>query len=83
MHHAADARMVDFAGWDMPVPVFCDGKKTGETTSGTFSPSLSRAIVFARIDADVDQRCDVEIRSKKFPAIIVDLPFIENGNATF
>lgn len=65
------------------LPVFCDGKKIGETTSGTFSPSLSRAIAFARIDADVDQRCDVEIRSKMFPAIIVDPPFIKNGNANF
>lgn len=63
--------------------IYKDGVKIGETTSGTFSPSLSQAIAFARIDADVIDTCQVEIRSKMLNAKIISPPFIKNGKANF
>ncbi len=63
--------------------VFKDGVKIGETTSGTFSPSLAKSIAFARIDVGVVDSCQVEIRSKMLNAIIVSPPFIKNGKANF
>ncbi len=63
--------------------VYKHGEKVGETTSGTFSPSLSKAIAFARIDAGVEEFCEVEIRSKMLKAKIVSPPFILNGKENF
>jgi aminomethyltransferase len=53
----------------------------GETTSGGFSPTLKKAIAFARVLAGVDDTCEVEIRGKLLPARIVKPPFVRNGKA--
>ena len=53
----------------------------GETTSGGFSPTLRKAIAFARIPAGADLVCEVEIRGKLLPARIVKTPFVRNGAA--
>ncbi|HBR96664.1 MAG TPA: glycine cleavage system aminomethyltransferase GcvT [Gammaproteobacteria bacterium] len=63
--------------------VYLGEQRIGETTSGTFSPSLSQAIGLARIDASVTETCEVEIRQKRYPAKIVKPPFIKDGQATF
>lgn len=55
----------------------------GETTSGTFSPTLERAIAFARIPAGGSDRAEVEIRGKRLPARIVRAPFVRNGKALY
>lgn len=55
----------------------------GETTSGTFSPTLERAIAFARIPAGSSERAEVEIRGKRLPARIVKAPFVRNGRALY
>lgn len=65
------------------LPVFAGDRQVGETTSGTFAPSLSRSIAFARIEADISEGCEVEIRTKRIPATITNPPFIKNGKATF
>ena len=65
------------------LPVHAGDKQVGETTSGTFAPSLSRSIAFARIDCDVKENCEVEIRSKRIAALITNPPFIKNGKANF
>jgi aminomethyltransferase len=52
----------------------------GVTTSGGFSPTLQRAIAFARVPVDADE-CEVDIRGKKLPARIVSPPFVRNGEA--
>ncbi|MDF2447328.1 MAG: glycine cleavage system protein [Moraxellaceae bacterium] len=57
--------------------ITADGE--GETTSGTFSPTLERAIAFARIPAGTADRAEVEIRGKRLPARIVRAPFVRNG----
>lgn len=55
----------------------------GETTSGTFSPTLDRAIAFARIPVGASERAEVEIRGKRLPVRIVKAPFVRNGKALY
>lgn len=55
----------------------------GETTSGTFSPTLSQSIAFARLPKDVALGSEVQvlIRDRKLTATVVKLPFVRNGKA--
>lgn len=53
----------------------------GITTSGGFSPTLERAIAFARIPAGDATECTVEVRGKQLRARIVKPPFVRNGQA--
>jgi len=52
---------------------------TGELTSGTFSPTMQKAIGFARVPVEASERCQVAIRKKQLDAKIVKLPFVRNG----
>jgi aminomethyltransferase len=52
----------------------------GITTSGSFSPTLQKAIAFARIPKDATQSCQVEIRGKLLDCSIVRPPFARNGS---
>jgi aminomethyltransferase len=51
----------------------------GRITSGTFSPTLKKAVALARVPAATNDRCEVEIRGKRLPARIVKYPFVRNG----
>jgi aminomethyltransferase len=51
----------------------------GMTTSGTFSPTLQRAIAFARVPVGAGETCSVDVRGKDLPARIVQPPFVRNG----
>ena len=53
----------------------------GITTSGTFSPTLQKAIAFARVPVAAEDSCEVEIRGKSLPARIVKPPFVRDGKA--
>ena len=55
----------------------------GEITSGTFSPTLSQSIAFARLPKDVaiGSEVQVEIRGRKLAAAVVKLPFVRHGKA--
>ena len=53
----------------------------GITTSGGFSPTLRRAIAFARIPLGDAVECAVSIRGKNLPARIVRPPFVRQGRA--
>ena len=53
----------------------------GITTSGSFSPTLQKAIAFARVPVAASESCDVEIRGKRLPARIVKPPFVRDGVA--
>lgn len=55
------------------------GAGEGEVTSGTFSPTLQRAIALARIPAAAAGDCEVEIRNKRVRAKVVKYPFVRNG----
>lgn len=51
----------------------------GVTTSGSFSPTLQKAIAFARIPKSANTSCQVDIRGKMLDCSIVRPPFVRNG----
>jgi aminomethyltransferase len=55
----------------------------GETTSGTFSPTLGRSIALARVPAGVavGDVVEVEVRDRRLSARVVKPPFVRNGKA--
>jgi aminomethyltransferase len=53
----------------------------GEITSGSFSPTLGRAIAFARMPVGTKGECQVDVRGKMLPARVVKPPFVRNGKA--
>ncbi len=57
------------------------GGGEGEVTSGSFSPTLQRAIAFARVPQDTGGNCQVDVRGKLLNARVVKLPFVRNGKA--
>jgi aminomethyltransferase len=59
--------------------VVVSGLGEGETTSGTFSPTLERSIAFARVPAGTGGRVQVDIRGKLLNATVVKPPFVRFG----
>jgi len=58
-----------------------EGKKIGEVTSGTFSPSLGKGIGMGYVKVEysgIGTRLDIDIRGKKYPAEIIKPPFYKN-----
>ncbi|MCW8926381.1 MAG: glycine cleavage system aminomethyltransferase GcvT, partial [Xanthomonadales bacterium] len=51
----------------------------GVTTSGSFSPTMGKAIAMARVPASTGQKCRVDIRGKQLECNIVRPPFVRNG----
>ena len=56
-------------------------EKAGETTSGTFSPTLGVAIALARIPTAAEGEVEVDIRGKRVAARVVKLPFVRKGKS--
>lgn len=59
--------------------VFLPDGSEGEITSGTFSPTLQRAIALARVPGGIGERCEVEIRGKRHAARVVKPCFVRHG----
>jgi aminomethyltransferase len=57
------------------------GVGEGEITSGSFSPTLGRAIALARVPAATGSTCQVEIRGKLAAVHVVKPPFVRNGKS--
>ena len=53
----------------------------GEILSGTFSPTLGKAIAFARIPAGEPGEVSVDIRGRALPVRVVRIPFVRDGQA--
>ena len=51
----------------------------GEILSGTFSPSLSKSIAFARVPTGAVEPAEVDIRGKRVPLRQVKPPFVRDG----
>ena len=52
----------------------------GEILSGTFSPTLGKAIGFARVPAgDLSAGVSVDIRGRDVPVRVVKFPFVRDG----
>jgi aminomethyltransferase len=64
-------------------PVYNDGHQIGEITSGSFSPTLGKAIAFARVASDTPAQCQVEIRGRRLPTKVVKPPFVRHGKSRF
>ena len=61
--------------------VIVEGLGDGEVTSGSFSPTLSKAIAFARVPGGTGDKCKIEMRGKQLDALIVKPPFVRNGKS--
>ena len=53
----------------------------GEILSGTFSPTLAKAIAFARVPAAASGNVQVDIRGKLVPVRVVKYPFVRDNKA--
>ena len=53
----------------------------GEILSGTFSPTLGKAIAFARIPAGDPGQVRVDIRGREVPVRVLKFPFVRDGQA--
>lgn len=61
--------------------VIVDGVGEGEITSGSFSPTLGKAIALARVPVATGDTCAVEVRGKLLAARVVKPPFVRHGQA--
>jgi aminomethyltransferase len=52
---------------------------TGETTSGSFAPSMKTSVALARVQGHASGACEVEIRGQWLPCRVVQPPFVRNG----
>ena len=52
---------------------------TGEILSGSFAPTLNKAVAFARIPAGEPGEVRVDIRGKEVPVRVVKYPFVRDG----
>lgn len=59
--------------------VIVENAGEGETTSGTFSPTLKQSIAFARVPKATGDHCQVEIRGKLLNARVVKPVFVRDG----
>ncbi len=63
-------------------PVFDNGERIGEVTSGTISPSLNWGVGMAYVSAPhakIGAQIDIEIRERKFPAVIENKPLYKKS----
>ena len=57
------------------------GKGDGEILSGIFSPTLGKAIAFARVPAGAREGLRVDIRGRELPLRVVKYPFVRDGQS--
>ena len=72
-----ESKMVPREGYE----VTRDGRKIGTASSGVFSPLLDRGIAFAFVnaaDSELDRPCEVIVRDKPQPAMIVSKRFLQS-----
>lgn len=65
--------------------VLREGKPIGRVTSGTFAPTLAKAIAMAYVDpahTAPGSTCEVDVRGKAAPARVVPLPFYKRKQTT-
>lgn len=61
------------------MPILVDGVSVGETTSGTFSPTLKVGIALGLIDSKykIGDKVSIDVRGRALAAEIVKLPMVE------
>ncbi|MBD3367911.1 MAG: glycine cleavage system aminomethyltransferase GcvT [Candidatus Eisenbacteria bacterium] len=78
------ARLVGFEAEGRRIPrhghgIIVGGETVGEVTSGTFSPSLERAIGMGYVPDGTNGGIEIDVRGTAVPATIVPLPFYRDG----
>lgn len=67
-------------------PVFSNGNKVGEVTSGTLSPTLEKAIALAYVPRNlskVGSTLEIEVRGRLYPTRVVKKPFYKSLNRPY
>lgn len=64
-----------------PHQAVSDGSHDGELTSGSYSPTLGRAVGLARVPEGFSEPAAVTIRGRELPVRIVQPPFVRQGKA--
>lgn len=63
-----------------------NGNDIGETTSGTFSPTLEQSIAIARVNKDAEltigDEVQIAVRNRQLAAKVARYPFVKEGKAT-
>jgi len=59
-------------------PVWFQGQKIGEVTSGGYSPRLEKGIALLLLVGEIHSQVEIEIRGRKIPANILTPPFISH-----
>jgi aminomethyltransferase len=59
--------------------VYAGAAGEGETTSGSYSPTLERSIALARVPSAAGAAVEVDIRGKRLKARVVRPPFVRHG----
>ncbi len=65
------------------MPVHLPDGRRGETTSGSFSPTLERSIALARLPLPLPETVEVEVRGRRLRARVVPPPFVRQGQARY
>jgi aminomethyltransferase len=62
-------------------PVFAGDEQVGETTSGTFSPTLRVGIALAYVSLELEpgDRVEVDVRGRRGVAVVMKPPFVERS----
>jgi len=63
--------------------VLVDGQPAGIITSGSFSPTLKRAIAFAKLNIKIEPAMKIEVPGVRSPLQLVKPPFVRNGQPAF
>ena len=61
-------------------PILADGRQVGEVTSGSYSPTLEKAIAMGYVAptfATPGQELSIDIRGRQESARVVELPFYQ------
>ena len=62
--------------------IYIGERLVGRTTSGTHCPYLGKAVAMAYLpmaDADVGTRVEIDVRGRRVPAVVVELPFYKRA----
>jgi aminomethyltransferase len=61
--------------------VYAGAAGEGETTSGSYAPTLERSVALARVPAATGTAVEVDVRGKRLKARVVKPPFVRHGRA--
>ena len=62
--------------------IYSNGEQVGEITSGTLSPSLKKPVAMGFIKKGLHTagtQVEVEVRNKRYPAVVTEMPFVPNN----